>query len=78
MSDTTPSTSTDTKIEPLDKKEKLKMYNQVYYQMNKEKISQQAKEKYKENEEFRNKKRVQALKYYHTKKVLKKDKNTIS
>ncbi len=78
MSDTTPSTSTDTKIEPKNKKEKLKMYNQVYYQMNKEKISQQAKEKYKENEEFRNKKRVQALKYYHTKKVLKKDKNTIS
>lgn len=78
MSDTTPSTSTDTKIEPKNKKEKLKMYNQVYYQMNKEKISQQAKEKYKENEEFRNKKRVQALKYYHTKKVLKKDKNTTS
>jgi hypothetical protein len=72
MSDTdtsSTSTTTNTKIEPLTKQEKVKMYNKVYYEMNKEQISQRAKEKYDSNEAFRKIKRERALKHYYEKKA---------
>lgn len=61
--------SNNVKIEPLTKQEKVKMYNKVYYEMNKEQISQRAKEKYDSNEAFRKIKRERALKRYYEKKA---------
>jgi len=61
--------SNNVKIEPLTKQEKVKMYNKVYYEMNKEQISQRAKEKYDNNEVFRKTKRERALKRYYEKKA---------
>jgi len=71
MSDTNTSStsiiSDNTKIE-LTKQDKIKIYNKVYYQMNKKQISQRAKEKYDNNEVFRKMKREKALQRYYEQK----------
>ena len=51
-----------------NQQEAVKSYNQNYYKNNKEEISMTQREKYKNDEEFRKRKKSYALKRYYEKK----------
>jgi len=61
----TTTSSTDTK------KAKIQMYNKIYYNLNKERLSVSAKTRYKTDEAFRKKKIAKAKESYRKRKLAK-------